>query len=280
MLWALLLIVLAVTFITTLMLWHRGRRERVLRRRMAIEHIRLLRRLIEHLQQHRGLTYGIGSGERGLESRRWAVRQQLHSLFDEASGLAWCLVSPDDWLILLGDWEVLRETCDEGQPDAVMQQHCQLVARLIRHVAEMARRYDLVDQGRLLAPPSGLWLNMLENTELMGQARALGTAFAARRVKETVIRERLQQLYQSISQQAYLPLAAVDSDPQLAGLLSGKVQIAEEALDRYLESIERLLSGQMQRDEGGTAYYLGATEAIGAHMLLVDLLLEHLRQQP
>ncbi|HBT56281.1 MAG TPA: hypothetical protein DEA92_03935 [Pseudomonas sp.] len=78
--------VLAAIVVLVLVGWgvsvhYRRRRERKALLSVLAQ-IRVLRQLVEQVQRHRGLSYGVMSGERSLEARRWSVHQQVNQLFE------------------------------------------------------------------------------------------------------------------------------------------------------------------------------------------------------
>ena len=94
MIWWLLVVVLLVGALFA----HRRQKQRAHRARLrarlrAIAQLRLLRELLEQVQRHRGLCFGVMSGAHALESDRWTVQAHVTRLFDLATehqaNLAW-----------------------------------------------------------------------------------------------------------------------------------------------------------------------------------------------
>ncbi|UJJ31713.1 hypothetical protein [Halopseudomonas maritima] len=273
----LLTLLILLIVVTWLYSRRRRRREQQQARRIALQQIRLLRQLIEQVQRRRGLSYGVQSGERALEARLWSVDQQVRQLFEccrpHQPTLHWLA----GWHQALQLWERVEQADDAVAPEHLLGLQTELVQALLDTIAALAERFDLVCLGRLAPQAEGQWLELLQNIELLGQARAIGTGIAANRQNLPVWRARLAQLSSRVNEQCYAALARLVSDPALRPLLDQPVRAAEEALDVLLQHIRELLEQQPAALRSAD-YFQIATQAISAQLLLVDLLLERLEQ--
>ena len=262
--------------------WLRARQRKRWRyaeeRQVALAQIRLLRQLIEQVQRHRGLSYGVQSGERSLEARLWSVNQQVRQLFERCRVYQSTLHRLPSWRLALQLWERVNQPDTAESPEHLLSLQTDLVQALLDTLSALAQRFDLVCLGRLAPQAEGQWLELLHNIELLGQSRAIGTGIAANRQNLTVWRERLGQLSQQINEQCYAALARLVSDPELRPVLSQPVRAAEESLDSLLETIVELLKEQSTAVHS-VDYFQTATQAISAQLLLVDLLLQRLERR-
>ena len=279
---ALTLLVLLLVLVLVAGAWLRARQRKRWRyaeeRQVALAQIRLLRQLIEQVQRHRGLSYGVQSGERSLEARLWSVNQQVRQLFERCRVYQPRLHWLPSWHLALQLWERVNQPDTAESPEHLLSLQTDLVQALLDTVSALAERFDLVCLGRLAPQAEGQWLELLHNIELLGQSRAIGTGIAANRQNLTVWRERLGQLSQQINEQCYAALARLVSDPELRPVLSQPVRAAEESLDSLLETICELLKEQSTAVRS-VDYFQTATQAISAQLLLVDLLLQRLERR-
>lgn len=253
----------------------RARRRRWHERRRGLAQIGLLRALLEQMQQHRGLMYGLMSGEVSLSSQCWTLQQQIARLLEQTQQHEASLFWYTAWHHMQSEWQGIIEQARPLSPEQVLTAHHRLIDYLLDTVAAIAERHDLVLFGQLGPSREGCWLDLLRNTELLGRARATGTGIAARRQNTPMQREELSRLAQRIDAEAYLVLSRLHADPVLRPVLKDAVREAEEALDAYRQGIQRLL--QDQKSLGSMAYFTLATQAISAQFALADILLERLR---
>lgn len=263
--------------------WLLGQRSKRQRRRtslrLALQQIRLLRQLIEQVQRHRGLYYGVLSGEGALESRRWSVHQQVCQLLETCRLHQPTLHWYTSWYDALNCWDQLERQGEDVSAEEVLFAHNEMIGHLLATVQALADRFDLVCLGRLAPQAEGLWLELLRNTEMVGQSRAIGTGIVANRQNLPIWRAELAALSGKINEHCYTALARLASDPELRPLVSQSVRAAEETLDVLLERIRELLERHGNRELGSAEYFQTATQALSAQLLLVDVLLDRLEQR-
>lgn len=260
---------------------HRHKRQargaRLRARLRAITQLRLLRELLEQVQRHRGLCFGVMSGAHTLESDRWTVHADVTRLFELAAehqaNLAW----HESWKQAHPLW--LRVDSDRHGDTAlkVLHQHHDLAALILATIEALGHRHDLICLGGLAPQPQGLWLELLKNAELLGQARAVGTGIVARRQNTPGQCRELEQLSGLIRERLYLAPAQLSVEPGLRETLARPVREAEERVDALLQAIEGLLRNPACPGLGSVAFFKLATQAVSAQYMLADLLLERLR---
>lgn len=277
------IVALSLLVLIAVSLWFaRMRRKRLHARCEAciheIERITCLRHLLELVQQHRGLSFGEMGGEGSLPTRRWAVHQEI------LAQLARCRVHEGSlqwypgWHRALAQWAQIDSEEDDVSAEAVLRSHNRMLALLLETIRSIADRHDLECLGSLATQPVGCWLKLLEHTELLGQARAIGTGILVRPGRSDALRSELERLRSQIADQAYLPLAQLHADPQLRRFMASEVQEAEDCLDRLVELIDQLLAVEADTTLRSSTYFQTATYAITAHLVLVDQLLERLKK--
>lgn len=274
-----------VALIGLIFLARRARRlrrtEKRIRRGQALEQILHLRHLLEMLQQHRGLCFGVMSGAQSLEPRLHQARQQVDLLIAQAKQYESRLFWFPSWPRALAMWQQIGARQEQGiSAEQVLLLHTNLIALVLETIGELASEHDLILLGGLAPQPPGSWYELLEHSELLGQARAIGTGIAARRHNTELQRNELSLLRHRISDHAFLTLARLDTDPELRPLLAGKVVEAEESLDALLALMDQLATARNEESLRAMTYFHCATRAISAHLTLVDLLIERLKREP
>ncbi|SDS05161.1 Nitrate and nitrite sensing [Halopseudomonas xinjiangensis] len=255
----------------------RKRAEYVRGRAKAFELVKLLRRLLEHTQRHRGLCFGVMSGESILDGERWASEQQVLAILTEAQEFEASLKWYDSWQQAAHEWdEIQRSQAEKAPAETVLVLHHQMIGHLLDVVRAIAIPHDLVPLGALSATPAGSWLELLEHTELVGKARAIGTGIAAHRQNTSSQRHELARLRQLLSKQPYECLAQLDGDPELRPLVNQAVMETERRLDLLLDLIDKLLAAAAGKSVHSAVYFRTATQAINGLLGLVDLLLDRL----
>ncbi|WP_150306270.1 nitrate- and nitrite sensing domain-containing protein [Pseudomonas saliphila] len=243
-----------------------------------LERITCLRHLLELVQQHRGLSFGEMGGEGSLPARRWAVHQEIRAQLARCrvheSSLQWY----PGWHQALAQWAQIDSEQDDVNAESVLRSHNRMLALLLETIHSIADRHDLECLGSLATQPVGCWLQLLEHTELLGQARAIGTGILVRPDLSDALRAELERLRTRIAAQTYLPLAQLHADPQMRRIMAAEVQEAEDCLDRLLELIDRVLAVEAHPTLRSSTYFQTATHAITAHLVLVDQLLGRLKQ--
>lgn len=278
MLWGLLVTLLLLVLLLTRLSYFRRRQLARRQHTQILDQIRLLRLLLEQLQRHRGLCYGSMSGEPGLEAQRWSVSQQVDALLKQAKVHEASLFWYPGWHHVLAGWQEVDAQREQASAEQVLLLHNRMIAQLLDTIEEMAGKQDLVCLGHLVPQTEGLWLELLQNAELLGQARAIGTGIAARRQNSALQREELQRLAEQIRLRAYGVPARLYSDALLRTQMAAAVREAEDSLDALLQLIEDLLESEKGPLVRAQNYFQTATRTISAQLALADMLLERLQQ--
>lgn len=233
-----------------------------------------MRRLLEHLQQHRGLTTGYLRGDRslaaGIEQARRAISDDLRQL-DIAS-----LASFDRWLAFDDHWSRLGRSALSLSVTANLEQHNRMLANLLPLIEDIAASRGLLF---VEAPGDGtatIWRELLQTTEWLGQARALGTGIAAAGISSGVERIRLGFLCERIQAQSGEALATLTRSRQGA---SASLHHARETVNALIAIIEEEFMGERPQAISPSAYFDQATNAIGAQFRVVDEFLATLCQE-
>ena len=150
----------------------------------GLEYTRPLLKLLQNLQQHRGLTSALLSGDAAFEGRvrgkRTDIENDIRTIDDINGRLDGALHVGAKWLALSGACRDLLTARQETTADRSFAQHTQVIAQVIALVS------DVGDASNLTLDPdldSYYLMNVLvfqgpELSEFLAQARGLGTSMA------------------------------------------------------------------------------------------------------
>ena len=227
-----------------------------------------LRQLLEHLQQHRGLSTGYLGGDHSLKGKVDQIRATIHS--DQNNLDASSLSCHERWESFTDHWSRLEHSALSLPVSDNIKQHNQLIANLLQLIEDIAARHSLLF---VTQPGDGvgtLWRELLYTTEWLGQARALGTGIAAAGQSTGVERIRLGFLCERI--RALSTIAHTDlKGHNQSGLRS--LQEAGQTVSMVLAVIETEFLSAASPQLAATAYFDQATKAIGAQFAVVDEML-------
>ena len=164
---------------------------------------RSLLALVGHLQQHRGMSSALLSGDQGFRTRLDGKGREIEQLIPslravarEESTRAHPCLTQNDLSLFQFQWGQLREKLGGLSVEQSIAQHSFLIDQLLQWLAALGEsRVEVLLVDRCAR---GLVRNYASRlpalTECLGQARALGTSVAAQRGCSAVARVRLMFL--------------------------------------------------------------------------------------
>ena len=193
-----LLVVLAVVIVAGL-----NRRNQQIKKRqiIGISWLQSLRKLLSHIQQHRGLTNGYLNGGKELINDIYPLQKMITADIDAIVRIDGWIESSERWGSITQHWARLAGGFESNNCDNNLIQHNNLIQNLLYLIDDMAQAHDL-----LLLKDSGgkpfhlSWRELLSAAEYIGQARAIGTGVAALHCCDSISRIRLNYLCQKITE--------------------------------------------------------------------------------
>lgn len=220
-----------------------------------------LTELVAQIQQHRGMSGAWLSGDVSfgsrLPARQAAVEAVFSALLQDAAledGERLPCFTSQDVLALRFRWRELVERLPRFSPEESFQHHCRLLAMVLGWLSALGEaRIALASGGTLPAEAVRKVVSDLPAlAECLGQARALGSAVAARGRCAPVARVRLHFL--------------VSRATELLGRAAqGAVTVqARQPAEYFLQALrERVLQGDSVAMDAASCFRLG-TDAVDA----------------
>lgn len=224
----------------------------------------LLLRLLGLLQQHRGASAALVSGDHSFAERRRTLQGEIDGLWPaitEAARRETAQARPcftvNEWAVFQHKWGKLIEGLGQSSAADLIHLHTQMISRLLDWLAALGEARIEAVAGRQL--PTGLVSDYVHRlpalAECLGQARALGTSVAVTGQCSPVARVRLGFL---IARAESLLLATRRSDrPRSA-------ERAQLAVEELLAMLRKHILDGGRVSVGAQDYFAAATRAIDA----------------
>lgn len=244
-------------------------REHARRRQRGLSAVRAGVTLMTAMQQHRGIAAALLNGDRGFAPRLVAKQQEvgqaiaaLDEVLSEAPELAG---SGRRFASIQQAWRPLHDTIQTLPAEASYHSHTALIQQVLYLLGDVGERAGLLEHHSagvsLLAESLLVRLPLL--AESIGQARALGSGYAAKGKCGAVGRIRLSFLEQRMRGSLSGVLAALEPFP-----LQTQTTDCSDKVHKLLNVITARIIGVEEIDLAPEVYFATATEAIDACLTL------------
>ena len=257
---------------TTLLLhWMHGRSEahRHQRRHLGLGAVREGIGLMTAMQQHRGMAAALLNGDDGFAGRLLAKQQDIQQ---GLGVLATRFAAVPDFASagrrlerIATGWRQLQSQLRGLNSETSFATHTRLLQQILYLMGDVGERAGLLEARNPVVATlaEALLLRLPLLTESLGQARALGTGFAAQHKCGAVGRIRLSFLERRIRECLEQVATALD-----APALGNPMQHCRRKVDTLLSVMETQVIGVERIDLAPDAYFRTATEAIEACLAL------------
>lgn len=214
--------------------------------------------LMTVVQQHRGISAALLNGDQTFAARQTAKQAEIDAAL---AAINRTLAGSKEEVASIGtDWTTLRANVRSLDPTMSFIQHTDLVRHILHFIGDIGERAGLLEMRnrRMAKLLETLLLRLPLLVETVGQARAMGTGFAAKGRCGAVGRIRLTFLGNRITG----CLSAIDPAlKEIAQDSEAKVKTLLELLLNRIVATERI-------EIAPERYYQVSTEAIDACLLL------------
>ncbi|WP_275098520.1 methyl-accepting chemotaxis protein [Sedimenticola hydrogenitrophicus] len=254
--------------------------------RQGLAYIRAIRQPIEDIQQHRGMTSALLNGadnfRERLMSKRGEVDRKLAALLAVDQQLGGALDTAGKLDPLMRQWETIKATSLDQEPAVAIRAHSDLLAALIGLMSYVADVSAITLDPTLDTSYLGdaVVHNLINLTENMGQARALGSGAAARGVHDRNSFVRLSVLANNIrayAQRSDTGLqAAIKANSVVGVKLSEAVAANSRAIAGMRALLDQILADPEQISVDDKTVFDMATVAISGSYQLYDAIADEL----
>jgi methyl-accepting chemotaxis protein len=248
--------------------------------RIGLSYIKVVRKPIEHMQQHRGMTAAYLNGAAEFKARIMAKRQDVDKYLAE-------LVKVDQELgkrMKTGNmvsqvqeqWNAIKANSMNMKAGEAIKAHSKMIGDLLSLMSTVADSSEITLDPKLDSYYMGSALvsglpNMIEN---MGQARAVGSGVAANGSFTPKTYTRLSVLVNNINQHFGVLRAgmdaAFDTNHEVAQELKGGVDANNHAVEEMRNLLQDKLLGAETITVSGDEVFNAATKAISGSYAMYD----------
>ncbi|MGM8225852.1 nitrate- and nitrite sensing domain-containing protein [Cellvibrio sp. ARAG 10.3] len=222
----------------------------------GLNYVRVMRTLLTHVQQHRGLTTGFLNGNQDAKAEIQALQNKIRKEIVEVNNLGVWVQANEKWRSILDHWSRLSSHYASGEAMNNLKQHNQLIANILYFIEDIADAHHL--DSKAPAAFAHQWRSLLFIAESIGQARALGTGVVAKGECSSVLRIQLNHLRNKIASHTgeYLSPQAWAEIEQLLHCIETDVvidqptispkayfQLATRSLERVMEQFDQYIEG-------------------------------------
>jgi len=253
---------------------------------MGAAYLLPLKGLIENTQQHRGMVAALLGGDASFAAKIEEKRQQIEAasvLLDSTdSRYGQVLATSAAWKIIKAEWQDLRGRSLGLAPKESFVAHTELIGKMLTLMTQVADASNLTLDPDLDSYYLGdaLVNRLPAMSETLGQARALGSAAAARGAAGVDERVRLAVLQNGLRES----LAAVEHGIKMAGsgnaVLQNKISGDVGRIQSSVNTFAGVMGQELINPESVTIsskdYFAQASGVIGQVFKFYDFLLPEL----
>ncbi|MCW8906231.1 MAG: methyl-accepting chemotaxis protein [Sedimenticola sp.] len=218
----------------------------------GLAYIKVVRQPIEHIQQHRGMTSAFLNGATDFRSRimdkRSVVDAKLAELAEADRELGEVLGTSGRMARIQQQWEMIKANSLDQEPAKAIKAHTDLLADMIGLMSEVADASEITLDPRLDTYYLGdaVVSNIINLTENMGQARAVGSGAAARGMHTEQSFVRLSVLASNIRSYAKRSAAGLAAAIKANDSVGEELSSAVAANNRAIAEMQELLHVVLQ----------------------------------
>lgn len=185
------------------------KRERQLHGLNVLQHVLAL---LTNVQQHRGISAALLNGDKSFDTRLATKQSEIQGIFENLGPLLTetpeLRSDADSLLAVKREWEMMSTTLAHISSEQSFHKHTVLIRKIIHLLGDMGEHIGLLDgEGSPLALLSNtLLLKLPLLMESIGQARALGSGYAAKgqcgavgRIRMNFLEQHIRECQQDIS---------------------------------------------------------------------------------
>lgn len=256
--------------------------------RKGLGYIALIRKPIEHIQQHRGMLSAYLNGavefKDKINSKQVDIDKALFELETLDKQIGSTLDTAGKVNGIVTQWNKIKATAMGALPAEVIKEHTALIADMIHLMSRVADASEITLDPKLDTYYLGdaVVINLINLTENMGQARAVGSGVAANGSHTNKSYVRLSVLESNIitygnKSKAGLE-AAINANRRIADKLNQVVSTNNQSITDMQSLLGKVLQSETNVEVSETTVFDTATRAISGTYLLYDAIAQELDQ--
>ncbi len=248
--------------------------------KLGIEYIYPVRKLLENLQQHRGMTNALLSGDKSfsqkISEKQIQIEEDIKRIVEIDKKYGNTLKSTEKLNAIKNKWQDLKDRVSGLKPKESFELHTALITDTLSFISHVADTSNLILDPEL---DSYYLMDLIVSklpllTETIGQARGMGAGIAARKTITPDEKFNLTILYSQIkstieASNTSLQTAA-NENPGLKPKLEGRAREGISSTNDFLKVLDSRLLKVGKIDIAPKDYFDASTAAIGANFTLYD----------
>ena len=275
-----LIFVLVVVFILYFRIYKRKQILNAMRRRVSgLSELSSLRKLLEYIPQHRGMANAFLQGDQSFRSKIDALDKDIDMEISELINNArikdkWNIYNQID--TVKQNWIFIKKNLSGFEPEESFSLHTALVKNILYLIHDLGNAANiLTTQDAMYAKlADAVFIKLPLMTEMMGQARGMGTGVATKGVCNTNMRVKLTYLANNARHIANAVCSevkmALNSNNELKQQAETVLSNNQHATQYFLDSLENNIINIDHITLSSTDYYAAGTQAIQHAFALMD----------
>ncbi len=250
--------------------------------RLGLQYNNPSRKLLEDMQQHRGMVYGYLNGESSFKEqiifKQSQIEEDIKAIDAVDRQLGTTLVTTERWMALKKDWQMLKGKVLKLSPQDSFDVHTALIADIL------SLMFHVGDTSNLILDPEldsyylmdAVVTKLPSMAEEIAQIRGLGTGAIAKQNITTDEKTKISILLGWIespikSLQRGLQVSKREN-PDLKNKIAAYTQESFKSVDIFLDLVEKELIRSQSINIPASDYFAAGTKAIDAQFRLYDVL--------
>lgn len=245
-------------------------------RRRGIYKLELLKKLLTHMQQHRGLSNGELNGDSQLKCRVYDVVKMVEKDWEYLEPVKNDVANHDRFMGIYTHWNRLKVRYSGLSVRNNLEQHNRLIMNLLYLIEDVAESHQLDCIRSDSRGSEVIWKELLETAESIGQVRALGTGIVAaggcdsiQRIRVRFLNEKIKRMLKELITGLQCSLDNGSSRELIAPILD-QVTKTEDSINELITLNETELFSQQGIKISSEDYFSLASRCIEPLMTLFD----------
>lgn len=241
----------------------------------GIQNISAIKKLINLIQIHRGLSSAWLNGDKSKKVNLQRTVQEIKTITRELNNKD-SLKESQRWLSFIDHWSRLSQKAINANANDSFNQHTQLIANLLYLLEDEAEHSDLNVNHLPELPNIGfIWRELLVTAENIGQSRAIGIGVATTKVCSSVDKIRLSFLHKHIQQTTSEILVKINALNDAKSAHEKYLRTAKSKIALYTRTMQQEILEKNQITIDQNEYFSLASESMKA---LDDIFFHQLSQ--